>query len=58
MDEANNYITAFKSDAEKLGDINAAGYRSFLISKQNYITLFKNKDIDQYMDFYMSHYNN
>ncbi len=56
MDEATNYVTAFKSDGEKLVDINAAEYRSFLISKQNYITLFKNKDIDQYMDFYMQYY--
>jgi tetratricopeptide (TPR) repeat protein len=56
MEDATNYVNAFKSDAEKLADINTAQYRSFLISKQNYITLFKNKDIDQYMDFYMQYY--
>lgn len=56
MDEAVNYVSIFKIDKEKLSEINQAEYRSFLISKQNYITLFKNKDIDQYMDFYMQNY--
>lgn len=56
LDEGNEYIGTFKSDTDKLKTINESGYRSFLISKQNYITLFKNKDVDQYMDFYMVYY--
>ena len=56
MDDAKNYVAAFITDTETLKDINDAGYQSFLISKQNYIALFKNKDIDQYMDFYANHY--
>ena len=56
MDEATVYVDAFKVDKDQLKEINSSGYRSFLISKQNYITLFKNKDIDQYIDFYMLHY--
>lgn len=58
MDEATNYMKAFRGDGDKLAEINLAQYRTVLISKQNYITLFKNKDIDQYMDFYAQFYEN
>lgn len=58
MDEAMNYVKAFRSDTDRLAEINLAQYRTVLISKQNYITLFKNKDIDQYMDFYAQFYEN
>jgi hypothetical protein len=56
LDEGIEYVKSFKSDTDKLKTINEAGYRVFLISKQNYITLFKNKDVDQYIDFYMVYY--
>lgn len=56
LNEGKEYLATFKSDKDKLKAITDAGYRSFLISKQNYITLFKNKDVDQYMDFYMVYY--
>lgn len=55
-EDSGNYIKAFQTDTDKLADINNAGYRTFLISKQNYIALFKNKDLEQYMDFYMRYY--
>lgn len=55
-EDSGNYVTAFQSDTDKLAEINNAGYRTFLISKQNYIALFKNKDLEQYMDFYMRYY--
>jgi len=56
LDEGKEYVKSFKNDKDKLKTINESGYRTFLISKQNYITLFKNKDVDQYIDFYMIHY--
>lgn len=56
LDEGKEYVKSFKADKDKLKSINDAGYRTFLISKQNYITLFKNKDVDQYIDFYMVYY--
>lgn len=56
LSEGKEYVQSFKKDKDKLRVINESGYRTFLISKQNYITLFKNKDIDQYMDFYMVYY--
>jgi tetratricopeptide (TPR) repeat protein len=55
-EDSGNYVRAFQSDTDKLGEINNASYRTFLISKQNYIALFKNKDLEQYMDFYMRYY--
>ena len=58
MDEGVNYMKTFRGDTDKLAEINLAQYRTVLISKQNYITLFKNKDIDQYMDFYAQFYEN
>jgi tetratricopeptide (TPR) repeat protein len=56
LTEGIEYVKSFKSDTDKLKTINESGYRVFLISKQNYITLFKNKDVDQYIDFYMVYY--
>jgi tetratricopeptide (TPR) repeat protein len=56
QEDSGNYVKAFQADLDKLAEINNAGYRTFLISKQNYIALFKNKDLEQYMDFYMRYY--
>ncbi len=58
LEEGKEYVKSLKSDTDKMKIINEAGYRTFLISKQNYITLFKNKDVDQYMDFYGVYYPN
>ena len=56
LDEGKEYVKSFKNDTDKLKTINDAGYRVFLISKKNYITLFKNKDVDEYSDFYSVYY--
>jgi len=55
-EDSKNYMSAFRSDQDKLAEINSSGYRTFLISKQNYIALFKNKDLEFYVDFYMRNY--
>lgn len=56
LDEGYNYIGTFDTDTEKLIDINNGANTTFLISKQNYITLFKSKDIAGYIEFYESNY--
>ncbi len=57
LEEAKNYIGTFDSDSEKLSALHNEGNMTFLISKQNYITLFKSKDIAAYLEFYASKYN-
>ncbi len=56
LDDANAYTSAFESDGTKLTDINGKATHLFLISKQNYIALFKTKDLEGYMAFYLEHY--
>lgn len=53
---AKDYMNAFQGGSSKLADINAAGYTMFLISKQNYIALFKSKNLEGYLQFYSSNY--
>lgn len=54
--EARDYNVAFESNSSRLGEINDAGYATFLISKPNYIQLFKTKDLDGYIQFYQQNY--
>lgn len=56
MADARDYISTFKSNSDKLKAVNQAGNTIFLISKQNYIALFKNKDTELYMQFYEANY--
>ena len=37
-------------------DVNSGGYDMFIISSDNYVELFKNKDITGYGDFFETHY--
>lgn len=53
---AKQYLEFFVSDAGQLKDFNANPYQYFLISKSNYIALFKNKSIEEYMTFYRENY--
>ena len=55
-EDANQYLNAFMSDTEKLKSINVDGNHVFLISKQNYIALFKGKDYLLYLDFFARYY--
>ncbi len=56
LTEGEDYIATFNGDNDKLKDINNGNNISFLISKQNYITLFKSKDIAKYLEFYSVNY--
>jgi hypothetical protein len=50
------YYNVFTSNREELIDINSSGYDIVLISNENYVTLFKNKDIQGYAKFFSEHY--
>ncbi len=55
-DEAKAYEGTFVADETKLTELNGSASHLFLISKQNYIALFKTKDLEAYMAFYVQHY--
>jgi hypothetical protein len=42
----------FKANTDLLETINSSGYRTFTISTENYISLFKNKEMDSYIDWF------
>jgi tetratricopeptide (TPR) repeat protein len=56
LDDAKSYEDTFASDETKLTDLNEKATHLFLISKQNYIALFKTKDLEAYMSFYAQYY--
>ena len=51
-----DYYTVFTGNREMLIDLNSSGYDMFVISSENYIELFKNKDLEGYGDFFNTHY--
>jgi len=55
-EEGMGYFDVFTSNREDLIDINSSGYDIVLISNENYVTLFKNKDIQAYVKFFAQHY--
>lgn len=57
LEDGVNYLSTFTGNTDILGDVNTAGYEAFLISKGNYLQLFKTKDLDGYRTFYATHYN-
>ncbi|MCB0760105.1 MAG: tetratricopeptide repeat protein [Flavobacteriales bacterium] len=56
FDEAQSYYSTFIHNDGELKDLNAAGYDTFLISKDNYLELFKSREIEAYMEFFKSNY--
>ena len=55
-EDAKQFYDAFIGDKEKLASVNVDGNHVFLISKQNYIALFKGKDYQLYLDFFARYY--
>jgi mRNA-degrading endonuclease HigB of HigAB toxin-antitoxin module len=55
-EDAKQYFDAFIGDTDKLATVNVDGNHVFLISKQNYIALFKGKDYMLYIDFFARYY--
>jgi hypothetical protein len=55
-EDAKQYHGAFIGDTDKLATLNVDGNHVFLISKQNYIALFKGKNYQLYLDFFARYY--
>ena len=55
-EEAMSFYQVFTSNREDLIQINSSGYDMVAISNENYVTLFKNKDIRGYVKFFSEEY--
>ena len=54
--EAKDFMTTFVADAGDLKSLNEKGFYVFLISKANYVQLFRAKDLEKYKAFYKENY--
>jgi tetratricopeptide (TPR) repeat protein len=55
-DDALDYYKSFKLNKEQLTDIQQKGYPYFLISKENFVLFYKNKDINGYPKFFKKNF--
>jgi len=53
---AEEFYKTFIQDQTVVASINVDGFDKMLISKKNYVTLFKEKDIDAYKSFFSQNY--
>lgn len=56
IDDAKSYYKLFQK-SDLMEDLRSEGYPTALISKENYVTLFKNKDLEAYQSFFEEKYN-
>lgn len=56
--EALDYYNTFVKNNAQLKSVNENGFPTFVISTKNFTTLFKQKDVQQYMEFYSTEYMN
>ena len=54
--EGMGYYDIFTSNREDLIELNSSGYDMVLISNENYVTLFKNKDLSGYVEWFAGQY--
>lgn len=54
--EAMRYYRAVNNHAPLLGSYNKADYDHFVITVDNYPVFYKNKDVQEYLDFFNKHY--
>ncbi len=57
FNEGEDYYKAFVNNSKELKELNDSGYDVFLVSKDNYLELFKNRDVESYMQFFNNNYN-
>lgn len=51
-----DYFRVFVANREELIELNSSGYDQFIITSENYVELFKSKDIPGYMQFFEETY--
>ena len=47
-----DYFEVFNNNSDALKEINSSGYRNFVITTENYVELFKNKELDSYITWF------
>ena len=55
-DRAMDYYKVLTSNRESMIEFNTSGYKSFVIHTENYVELFKGKDVDGYLRFFDQYY--
>ena len=56
MGEGMDYYRVFTGNREGLIEVNSSGYEMVLISNENYVSLFKNKNVIGYAQFFAQQY--
>ena len=56
IQDAKQYSDVFVTDENRLAELNQKSPTTVLISKANYIALFKGKNLDLYLSFYQHYY--
>jgi hypothetical protein len=52
QDYSLEYFEIFTANTDMLGAINSSGYPMFTITTENYISMFKNKEMDSYIEWF------
>ena len=55
-DKAMDFYNVLTNNRESMIEFNTSGYQVFAIHTENYVELFKGKDIEGYMRFFNTHY--
>ena len=55
-DRAMDYYRVLTNNRESMIDFNTSGYKVFVIHTENYVELFKGKDVDGYLMFFDQYY--
>jgi hypothetical protein len=56
LKDANDYFTTFVSDNDLISELNLVKNDKFIITKQNYLELFRSKDYNGYLEFFTKNY--
>jgi tetratricopeptide (TPR) repeat protein len=56
LKDANDYFTTFVGDNDLISELNLVKNDKFIISKQNYLELFRSKDFNGYLEFFTKNY--
>ncbi|MGE0561894.1 MAG: hypothetical protein AB7O47_08770 [Flavobacteriales bacterium] len=53
---AKDYYQSFKFNKEHLDDLNSKGYQYFIISNDNFVVFYKDKNISDYLNFFTNQF--
>jgi hypothetical protein len=56
LKDAQDYFTTFVGDNDLISELNIVETDKFIITKQNYLELFRSKDFKGYLEFFTKNY--